>query len=191
MTTKETPVKISDQDLKFINDTLKELFGVDTVTGDQIWRVTWVNDEYETRKVDYTVEGLRLPHAEIQYLPKYMYLINRYILEQLVLVPECDKEELLGRQISYEGIFTFEKADGSYLPPRVDVAKFVIDTLNAVKGRTQGLRDYVKPGSEKDLAERKAALNQMYEDLFGDETKVTDALAYGSGITVPDMNKVH
>jgi hypothetical protein len=59
------------------------------------------------------------------------------------------------------------------------VTQFAIDTLYAALGKTN-LEKYVEPTETRD--ER---IQKIQEELFGNETDVSDALTYKEGIVVP------
>src|SRR6267142_3268324 len=100
-----------------LNDRLKEYFGIDTSTGNVMWRIVWSEDQYELRMTDRTPEGLQLLHPEMQLLPKYkQWIREKYVLENLVIVPEVNADEL-ATKLSYEPIWVFMTNEKEYLPP--------------------------------------------------------------------------
>jgi hypothetical protein len=46
------------EDVKIINRRLKDIFGMDSVSGEAMWRVSWSNDQYEKRLTNYTPENV-------------------------------------------------------------------------------------------------------------------------------------
>jgi hypothetical protein len=165
--------------IESINQQLIDLFGIDTITGDSMWRVVWSDTQTEKRLTKYTDLGIELLRPEVRELPKYSYIPHKYILENLVLIPVQNMPELPASKISYEPIFVFETKVGEPLPPRLDVCKFVIDTIFAAKGKSN-LAKYKEP--ENAFAKN---VDRTYAEFFGDETDVSDALAHREGVVVP------
>ena len=169
------------ESLKIINTRLINHFGIDSNTGNPIWRIVFSDDQVEKRKTWYTKEGFKLLTPEIVELPKYrQWIQGKYILEQLVAVPP-EHDELAVGATSYEPIFVFEDATHNALPVKWEVAKFAIDCVYAAMGRSN-LAKY-KPDAKEENAELRIAA--LEEELFGNETDITDALAYKEGVTVP------
>lgn len=174
--------------IESINQQLIDLFGIDTSTGRPIWRVVWSEDQFEKRMVNTTPEGLLLLTPIAMEVPKYRQWIHeKYVLERLVVVPETDREELLASKLSYEPIFVFMNGQGDYLPPRVEICKIVVDTVYAAQGKTS-LAKYKDPDSDaKDaLVRQRARVDAIMEEVFGNETDVSDALTRQEGIVVPN-----
>ena len=170
--------------IESINKQLVDHFSV-AWNGQPIYRVVWSEDQLEKRLTNYTDSGMMLIVPEIRELPKYrQWLQNKYILERLTIVPEINENEMIDK-ISYEPIFVFERADGSPLPPKFEACKFVIDSLLAAMGRSSMFPKYIDPmigDTEEKIAAR---IKSLKESLFGNETDVTDSLAYHEGIVVP------
>jgi hypothetical protein len=176
-----------------LNRQLIDLFGIDTITGHPIWRIVFSENQFEKRLVDTTDEGLVLLHPVVREVPKYrQWIKEKYVLERLVLVPDVNREELGGVKQSYEPLFVFEDGKGDYLPPKIQVAKFVIDSVYAAQGKTS-LAKYKEPSGEESLEIKSKQVDQLVEDIYGDETDVTDHLRRKTGIIVPhnfnDSNK--
>lgn len=171
--------------IKSINQQLVDLFGIDTVTGQAIFRVVWSEDQFEKRLTDCTSEGLSLMYPQVRELPKYnQWIHEKYVLERLVAIPEVNQSELPSVKISYEPVWVFEDKYSGYLPPRLDACKFIIDALYAAMGK-KSLRKYVDEEAQYPEEHREMRVNQLQVELFGNETDVTDALTYHEGIVVP------
>lgn len=176
------------ESIESINNQLISLFGIDTVTGDPIWRVVWSEDQYEKRLMDVDDKGNELLQPEVRLVPKYrQWIIEKYVLERLVVIPEVNREELADKKISYEPIFPFRDKNGNALPPRIDVCKIVIDTIYAAMGKSS-LAKY-KSGTEKELIERQASIKEIQDYLYGNESDVTDHLRYKTGVIVPGVKE--
>lgn len=168
-----------------INELLKSHFGV-TDGNEAIWRVVWSDDQFEKRLMDVTDEGLSLLHPEVREVPKYrQWITHKWVLEQLVVIPEVNIKELAGKKLSYEPIFVFENAAGEALPPKFEVAKFVIDTIHAALGKTS-LAKYKDPESTQEgaLQAQKERVDKIVEEIFGDESTVTDHLSRQTGVVI-------
>jgi hypothetical protein len=174
-----------------INNQLAEHFGK-TDAGNPIFRVVWSEDQYEKRLMDTTDEGIVLLHPEVREVPKYrQWIPEKYVLERLVAIPEMNTKDLPTAKVSYEPIWIFETQKGAYLPPRFDVAKFVVDGLYAALGK-KGMRKYVDEEEKNPQEVRDKRIKKMHDELFGDETQIGDALAYGEGVSLsgPKFEKV-
>lgn len=169
--------------IQSINQQLIDLFGIDTISGLPIWRIVFSEDQFEKRLMSYTDSGLQLIHPEVRLVPKYrQWIQERYVLEQLIIIPEINTDELPSTKSTYEPIYIFETQLGEALPPKVQVAKFVIDSIYAAIGKSS-LAKYIDDSIvEEDV-------KKLQNELFGNETEVGDALAYGQGVVVPHNYK--
>lgn len=177
--------------IESINNQLIHLFGIDTITGMPIWRVVWSNDQYEKRLGTYddiTESGIYLRTVtEVREVPKYsQWLPNLYVLERLVVVPEINQDELPTSKISYEPLFPFWDKDGKALPPKLEVAKFVIDTIYAAQYGTHNLKKYKddEDSQEASLELKKKRIDEISEYLWGDQPSFHDALINGEAVTL-------
>ena len=170
------------EEIESLNRQLIDLFGIDTISGNPIWRIVWADDQREKRLTECTDTGIFLLTPEVRELPKYTWILHKYLLERLVPIPDISKGDLPGRNLSYEPMFTFEDRRGNYLPPRLDVAKIVIDSVYAAQGKTS-LAKYNDPEINPETKLKRVTEIQDY--LFGEESDVTDAMAHGEAIVVP------
>lgn len=173
------------ESIESINRQLIDEFGIDTITGDAMFRVVWSNEQREKRLVEMTLEGLKLMYPQVLEAKKYPWVIDRYVLERLVVIPEMNRDELPANKLSYEPIWVFRDNNDNYLPPRFDASKFVIDTMYAAIGK-KSLRKYIDEEAKNPEEYKEIRVNKLCEELFGDENDVTDALAHGDGIVVPN-----
>jgi hypothetical protein len=177
-----------------INNYLIESFGIDTSTGDPIWRVVWSEDQFEHRLGTYddiTPAGLYLRTVtEVRWVPKYrQWIQKKYVLERLVVVPEQNMPELPATKMSYEPIWVFEDKDGNYLPPKWEAAKFVIDTIYAAQYSNHNLARYKDPedSQEASLELKKQRVDKITEELYGDEIgQIGMDLLMGQAISKPN-----
>lgn len=174
--------------LEVLNQRLIEYFGIDTSTGDPIFRIVWSDDQTEKRLVPTLDTGIQLLHPEVREVKKYPYIQHLYVLERLVIVPEENIQELVGLKMSYEPIWVYCDQYRNPLPPIWNATKFAIDCLFAAIGK-KSLRKYVE--DEKNTTEegRQQKISELQQELFGNETDVGDALAYREGIVVPNSYK--
>jgi hypothetical protein len=179
------------ENIKSLNNQLVSLFGIDTMTGRSIWRIVFSEDQFEKRLGtydDFTESGIFIRTVtEVREVPKYrQWIQNKFVLERLVIVPEINRDELPISKLSYEPMFVFEDKRGNALPPKMEVCKIVIDTVYAAKGK-QSLAKYKDPESnhENALELQKQRVDEIYEEVFGDETNVSDHLTRQTGIVVP------
>jgi len=171
-------VKEQVEQIELLNQRLTDEYGLDTSTGQPIFRIVWANDQLEKRLVTETDLGVQLMYPEVLEMKKYSYLKDVYVLERLV---EIDERELPGIKLSYEPLWVYKDAANNPLPPIWDATKFIVDTLYAALGR-KSLRKYVEDTSQE---AKDARIDKIQEELFGNETEVTDALTYREGIVVP------
>lgn len=180
--------------IESINKQLIEEYGIDTVTGRPMWRIVWSEEQFEKRKMTHTDEGLELLYPEVRLVPKYrQWIKERYVLENLTIVPHESQEELPMSKYSYEPIWIFETQAGVYLPPKYEASKIIINNIYAVKGKAPIPR-YKDPDSNPEEAREneKKRLDGLVYDLFGNETTTGDALAHGEAIVVPgNYERVH
>jgi hypothetical protein len=175
-------VRGSTPEVDEINRQLREHYGADANDRDApIWRVVWSDDQIEKRETEWSEEGFRLLFPKVDILPKYQWIKERWILERLVLVPEINSREMLGKKVSYECIYIYETQQGDFLPPNFNAAKFVIDLVYAARGK-KSMRKYVDDAVKDE--NREARIAKLTEDLFGNETLVGDALAHGDGVSL-------
>jgi hypothetical protein len=171
--------------IESLNRQLVDLYGINTTTGHPMWRIVWSEDQFEKRLVNETDEGLILLTPIVKEVPKYRsYIKERYILERLVIIPDLQQRELPTMKLSYEPMWTFEDARGNYLPPRLDASKLIIDTVYAAQGK-ESLAKYIDPDKDNPVEKKAERVGKLEEELFGNETVISDALAHGMGIVVP------
>lgn len=179
--------------IESLNRQLVDLFGIDTITGQPIWRIVWSEDQYEHRHGtydDYSPGGIYLRTVtEVRYVAKYsQWIQNKYVLERLVVIPESSSGDLPATKLSYEPIYPFQTNSGQYLPPRLDAAQFVVETVLSAMGKSSlaKYQDPVNGLTTEDYLEMKAKeIDTLQDDLFGNESDVGDAIAHGEAIIVP------
>lgn len=177
-----------------INEQLVNLYG-HTLEGQPIFRIVWSEDQFEKRLMGHTDSGIELLTPQVRTVPKYrQWIKERYVLERLVAVPEVNQSELPTVKMSYEPIWVFNDKFGNYIPPRIDAAKFIVDCLYAALGK-KSLAKYKDEEALEEMADRegtkKRRTDKLMEELFGNETATTDALAYKTGVVVPQQGVNH
>jgi len=182
--------QIDDINTNLLRDYGREL------DGRASFRIVWSDDQLEKRRVK-NINGVELLFEEVREMLKYDYIKGRYILERIVNVMELDPETDLVEKMPYEVLWVFMDRRGDYLPPRTDACRLVIDQLlvnmdssdlhGAYKDSSGIYKKYNDPEDSEEV--REAKIQEMEDYLFGDETPVGDALAYKSGVTVPEMPK--
>lgn len=172
--------------IESINSQLRDSFGIDTLSGLPIWRVVWSEDPLEKRRMEVTETGVTLLYPEVREVKKYFdFTKDRFILEQLVLVPETNAADLPTSRISYEPMWIFETDKFVYLPPRFDACQLIIDTVYAAKGKDT-LNKYKDPEFGKDSQEllhmKRARVDKIQEELFGAESGLGGSIVHGEGV---------
>lgn len=175
------------------NERLKERFGIDTVSGLPMWRISWSPAQYAKQKGtyrDFTDGGIFIREVtEVREVPKYGYFREPlYILELLMIVPYMNLVDMPTQTLSYECMHPYMHAvNETYLPPNWEFTEFVIDAYYAARGKSS-LRKYISdegtnvPGDLSGMEAKRARVKKIYDYLYGNETKTTDALAYGTGV---------
>jgi len=160
-----------------INKLLIEHYSRNIDDGRPNYRVVWSDDQFEKRIVTHSKNGYEYINPVIDLVPKYkQWIRHRYILERLVVV--LGETDLL-EKVAYEPVWTFQDKYGRYLPPWFEACRHIIENIllnMAVKNY------YAKYKDTMNQEEYLAQIQKMEDELFGNETDVGDALAYGSGV---------
>jgi hypothetical protein len=167
-------------EVKKLNRQLESHFGIDTESMRQMWRVSWSDDQYEKRMTDRTDTGIILLTPEVRELPKYQWVKSRWMLENLVAVPDFQQPELADAKVSYECIYAFPEGK----IPSFEALQFLIDLIYAVKGKSS-MRKYVDPDADHPLEKQQERVDRLMEELFGDESSLEGKTFRGEGIVVP------
>lgn len=179
-----------------INKSLKDLYSVDIVTGQPIFRVVYSEDQFEKRWMDTTDSGIQLLNRELREVPKYrQWLQNKHLLERLVVVPEINANDLPGQKLSYEPLFVFESGNGDYLPPTLQICKFCIDNVLAAQAeikymqtgkvsKDRHLMAKYKETNEEHLKKQKDRIDSIQNELYGDESGLLGMTLNESGPTI-------
>ena len=151
------------------------------------FRVVWADDMFERRFMTHSDSGVAYLQPQVRNVPKYKHFIQgKYVLESLTIVPEFVKTDLVD-QLSYEPKWVFEDSKGNALYPRYDAMRMVLETMRVNMHGNYGQAKYKDPEADPvtGALERKANLDRLQNDLFGNESDITDALKLKSGIVVP------
>lgn len=182
----EVKNRIVQLDPKVINDInkkLKDKYGIGP-TNTPNFRLVWSDDQYEKRYMYYSPEGFELIHPEIRLVPKYRpYIKERYLLERLI--PIAPNPELIV-DIGYECCWVFQDRYQNYLPPAWAPCIFIIDSMFAAINSAGMYKKYNDPN--KDPEHKRAEIDAMIEQLFGNETPVGDALTHGYGVSFAGLD---
>jgi hypothetical protein len=196
------PLKLADVEVKFINNGLRDLFGIDTITGLPIFRISWVDEQFEIRLSKFTPSGVELLTPEMMNLPKYNnYPAHTYMLERLVIVPMINEHEMT-EKLSYEPLWDFEL--GQY--PTIQACKFIIDTVLSAQAVNKMMidpnvhidrplakyNDHPDGKSTEEYTEiKKKRVEELHNQLFGDESGLMGAThnESSSAIIVPHNYK--
>ena len=180
------------ENLETINQSLRDHFGIDSDDSESMYRVVFSNDQYEKRETSYTDTGVALLRPEVRLLPKYPWIVDKYILEERCLVPDVNLKELAGLKKSYEVLYAFADDRGRPIRPSFVACKFIIDSVRAAKGK-KSMASY-KPKIDPSIKNkneyyesRKAELDDLQNKLFGDESSLNQQTIgeSGSAIIVP------
>jgi len=176
--------------IESINTQLREMYGIETETSNQMWRVVWAPDQFEMRVDNVTPGGVELLFPELQKFKKYAWIPDKWILENLVLI----SDEMGNFKKSYECIWKFEDRFKKPVQPEFWACQFVIDLVNAAKtGNPINARKYFDPTVSSDpkeqIAINKQRIDLLVEQLFGDESDLMLRTVTGEAIAMPQNYK--
>lgn len=179
--------KLLPKDLEIINRYLGDYYGF--MEGSQLYRLIWSDDQFEKRWTSHTRDGLQLLLPMVVELPKYkQWAAERYIIEKLCVKPEFAETDLV-EKLSYEPLYVFEKkVDGKWQPvrPNFPACRFVLETVKeAIRSAGSNKNPkYRDPDSspEEAIEDKKQRIAGLREELFGNESDITDALSVGEGV---------
>jgi hypothetical protein len=172
------------ESIETLNQRLIDEFGTDSNTNKPMFRIVFSDDQTEKIRITETESGVQLLFPEVKEIKKYSYIKGMYVLERLVIVPDMNRNEMLGTKLSYEPVWTYCDEKRVPVPPVWPATKFVIDTLYAALGKSS-LRKYVDSEKNTTPEGREQRIQEMQLELFGNETETSDALRYREGIVVP------
>lgn len=182
---------MSQTDVDIINRMLKDKYGIDVVTGLPIWRIVWAAEQFEKRVDtfdDRDSEGNLIRQVtEMRECPKYQWIKDHHILERLVMVPSSNQIELAGLKLSYELIFRFMDKNMNYLPPKFEVAEFVIETIYAAQYGTSMRKKFLDSDDtmENSIENKRKRVEEIQEYLWGDQSSLQGTTVSGESIIVP------
>lgn len=180
------------EEVKIINRLLERHFGIDTISGDPIWRVVFSDDQYEKRLMPTTDEGLQLLYPEVRLVPKYkQWIPHMWVLERLVIVPDMNSAELPTTKISYEPMFPFHDKAGNPTKPKYEVCEWVINLVYSAQGKAT-LNKYVANPEGETMDEhiqlKRQRVDALAKDIFGDDTDVSDHLSRQTGVVLSNTD---
>jgi hypothetical protein len=173
-----------------LNLHLRMTYGIDTESTMPMYRISWAPDQYEKRMENVTPTGIQLLHPILMELPKYPWVGPRWILEILVLVPEVNSNELAGLKKSYECLWKFEDRRKEPVDPEMWACEFIIDARRAaITGNPMNVRRYFDPDVGKNTMEQleinKKRIDELVEQLFGDESSLLGRTVTGEAVAMP------
>jgi hypothetical protein len=174
------------EQIDLINKRLIEYWGYGEGK-DPNFRVVFSDDQFEnfwgTRAKFDSHKNLLGTETGFHQRKKYAFIRGKWILEQLMPVPEVNKTALLDKKLSYECIWTFMDSKGNPLPVKWEAIEIVINTI--LKARNKAF--FAKYTDHEDEPIQKAArIAEIEDELFGNESNVSDSLAHGQAIIVPN-----
>lgn len=177
--------KVQDFELAELNERLRTYYG-QSLEGLSNYRIIWSDDQFEKRRMTHTDSGIQLLTPEVREVPKYkQWVQEKYILERLTIINEYATD--LVEKVSYEPLYVFEDRDGNPLKPVWSAVYFIMaNVLHSME--STGYVKYKDPdgSQEEQIENRKARIDGLVEDLFGNESRVGTALAHNEAVTVPN-----
>lgn len=154
------------------------------------YRLVWSEDEFEHRLGtyrDYTSNGLFIREVtEVREVPKYKQWINppTFVLERLTPYTETNHEGTMIGKLGYEPLHVFSQKLDRNDVPIFGAVKYLIEVV--IEG-TKSPDTFVKykDTSERALQESRIEVEKIMEQLFGNESDITDALVQKDAIVVP------
>jgi hypothetical protein len=151
------------------------------------YRVVWSEDQFEKRRMTHTDSGIQLIAPEVREVRKYkQWVQEKYILEKLTIISEMGETDLV-EKLSYEPLFVFEDKNGNALKPVWSAIYFIMENIMH-NMESKGYVKYKDPdGSQEEAIEnKKARVDGLVADLFGNESPVGTALAHKEAVVVPN-----
>lgn len=180
------------EQIKILNQRLSDNYGK-FEDGRPIWRLVFSDSQFEKkfgRYTDYTTNGMFIKQVEeVREVKKYPYDIGKWILERLVPVPPYNQMELVTQTTSYEPVWTFEDANNNPLPPTWKAIELIIFSIHrevAKRFRIPYKDPEVGSNHQETVEIKEKRISALQNELFGDDTAVSDALGLGQGIVVPN-----
>ncbi len=173
-----------------INSQLLDDYGIDTVTGMGMFRVVFGPEQLEYRHdvyEDFTTTGLFIRRVKETRLVRKYTFGNVFVLERLVVIPECNQGDLPATKLSYEPLYSFPP-NADIQPPSIGAARFLIDAVLAAqgKGSMAKYKDPVEGLTPAQHYEMKMEeIKKIEQELWPNETDTGDAMAHGEAIIVP------
>ena len=170
--------------IEALNQRLIDYYGLDTSTGQAMFRIVFANYESEQRLVYETESGVELLFPMVMEVKKYPYLKDMYVLERLVAVPDEQKKDLPARNCLMSQCGHTEVMIISHYILFGRLRSSLWTALYAALGK-KSMRKYVD--DEKNTTEegRQQRIAELHAELFENETPTGDALRYKEGIVVP------
>ena len=181
-------MRIPQSDLDLINQQLRDKYGL-WESNVPLWRVCLADERRENRHgeyEDYSPEGFFIRRVtETREVVKYPHCKGFYILERYMPLEQYQWQGITAKH-DYELVFRFMSFDNKPLVPKFSVCYFVIESVYENAARARGIK-YEHPYADTKIQAEvhRAELDEIQEYLYANETPVTDALAYGRGVTVP------
>lgn len=170
------------ESIETINQRLLDYYGRFEFTDRPNYRVVWSTNQSEKRWTEYTREGFLLPYREVRELPKYRQTYpDRWILEKCLPVYPFMETDLV-EDYSYEPLWVFQDVNGNQLPVIWQGIELILESIKEAMNGPKGQRKYSSPDTQE--AEEKR-IQKIKDELFGNETDITDALRMKEGIVVP------
>jgi len=176
-------MKMLDAEFQLINQRLADNFG--STADKPNFRLVWADDEKELRVTLYQESGLQLLYPEVRMMRKYPDIRERYVLERLIenFEPSVLEDGKPIAVLIHQAIWTFEILNRNRqrvgVVPSYDACKFVVATvLNAIEHT--GYVKYKESGLTEEEQEQR--IRDLQEELFGNESTITDALSLKQGV---------
>lgn len=168
--------------IELMNQRLADYFG--KFDDKPRWRLVFSDDQFENRfgtYNDFSSDGTFLcQKTEVRLVPKYrQWIQHKWVLEKLTEVPQMCQEELL-TSLSYEPIWVFEDKKGNPLPPIWLAIEFLISSMQGPK----------KTFYSDEIQDTEQRVKKLEESLFGNESNITDSLAYKDGVFINGTSNV-
>ena len=178
------------ESIEVLNKRLAEDYGYfDGNLSTPNYRLSFADDQYEKRLSSTTTEGIELLSPRLDTFPKYPHVKGEWVLEKVFPYGPA-QIHMFGVPYGYELVWAFHSAKGQKLPPVYWACKMVADSIEKNMREDKNIVKYEDPMTdpEKKLQIDEAEFQKVYEDLYGNEDPVADALMQQTGVALNSPN---
>lgn len=174
--------------VKIINKYLERTYGR-ALDNKPKFRLVWSEDLLETRKGLFSEFQV---FESIEKVKKYTYFRDRWVLEVYThAFPEqfggalAHSRDVILDGDHYEPLRVFQKRDGTYLPPDMEVCKIICDGFIELINRPAARRLTAKQADYNDVQEMKQETEKFFDILNSDDSDLLLKLRSQEAVVLP------